>query len=1199
MAERHPSGVTGKDIAVIGYAIRIPGASEEGAIWRVWENEEDRISTFPSSRIQDLNGILPFIQSKEAADGFLPGAYFQDITGFDHSFFHMSFTEACLTDPYQKIFLETAYTAVEHAGYGGSALSGSKTGVYVGYGDGPDYLEFMKQEMGGELTSSPDLKMSGVIGSLGSLVAGRVCHFLGLQGPGIVIDTLCSSSLTAVHQALSAIQRGEVEMALAGGIKLELNPLDSGFRRHGFEAQNGRTMPFDENATGYARSEAAGVVLLKPLDTATQDGDFIHAVIKVSACLHGGGTMGVVTPSFEGVERVVLQALESAGVNAEDISYLETNGTGSRMSDSMELFGLHRAFSHYTSKKQFCGIGSFKANIGHPVHASGIVGLIKIIMAMKHRQIPASIHFEHPNNLFNFMDSPFYMNDRTREWKGAEHSLICGINTMGMSGTNSHVIVAEAPFIAKSPGQEMAGPASYIFVLSSMSKGSLYSLVDRYIAMLQSAQTLNLRDICYTLQRGRGHYEERLAIVFRSREDLLGKLLNLQAKIRTQQGNEVNGIYLRTHHLITAKQSKSRAEDITRMECKQLSVQARVLGEQLIEELTVREELLHTLCDLYTRGADVPWDVFYSKDKPNKAELPTYVFDTSACWYTHLGAASGESNQMQSEVAAAAVADHNVDADSIGGQIKGIWHSILQREGLGDEDHFFELGGDSISLFQMLSLIQKTFQITLNIEEVMLNPTLNTVSELVQSALNQQVDADSLLMLPEMKPADTQGSYPLSANQTRLFAIHGLQGNSVSYNLPAAVEAGEGSDLPKLINSFQCLVDRHEILRTAFEAGDGPPRQYIQDTIQLLPEYYCLEEYESLEDILDRFIRPFDLGKAPLLRIGIVQRHLRNPVLLFDMHHIISDRTTVDLLLCELVDLYNGQTPAPVPLHYKDYACWEQLFHETAVFRKQERYWVSQFSSPVTPVSLPLDYERPISPSYAGGKLQSQPSTVMSGQITGLAEACGVTPFVIGLSAYLVLLYKYTACEDLVVGTPVLGRVGTGADRMLGMFANTLALRNRINGSMTVRDIIQSVKFSSYAAFANQNYPLHELLDQISWKREPNRHPLFDTCFAWMNKEHSIYSFHGVELSWMDIPQRSTLFDLSFNLYDRAEGLVIETVYAAELFKAETMELMLSHYAAIVQQMADKLDTAMEQVMLPVNFKKVELLDEEGSFEFY
>jgi acyl transferase domain-containing protein len=415
------------EVAVIGFAGRFPGARNTGEFWQNLRDGVESISFFTPEELL-ASGVGP---DQFGAPEYVPAkAIVDDVELFDAKFFDYNPREAEMLDPQLRVMLECAVEAFEHAGYDPERCKG-RVGVYAGVSAG-SYLAV-------NLSSHAELidrvgPYQVDIGNHGEFVPSTISFKLNLKGPSINIQTACSTSLVAVHVACQSLLNGECDMALAGGGSITFPHREGYFyQEEGILSPDGHCRPFDANARGTVGGEGAVLVVLKRLVDALADGDTIHAVIKGSAVNNDGAVkIGFTAPSVNGQAEVIADALAMAGVSAESISYVETHGTGTALGDPVEVAALTQTFHADTSLKGFCAIGSLKSNIGHLDAGAGVAGLIKTILALKHAQLPPSLHYENPNPKIDFAASPFFVNDKLVEWKRGDTPRRAGVEPTRM-----------------------------------------------------------------------------------------------------------------------------------------------------------------------------------------------------------------------------------------------------------------------------------------------------------------------------------------------------------------------------------------------------------------------------------------------------------------------------------------------------------------------------------------------------------------------------------------------------------------------------------------------------------------------------------------------------------------------------------------------------------------------------------------------
>ena len=538
-------------IAIVGMACRFPGANNLSEYWRLLESGTDAITSGRPN-----NGDGPQIW----------GGYIDDIEWFDSRFFRIAPVEARLMDPQQRVMLEASWEALEDAGIDPSGLRGSRTGVYVGLG-GSEYRDLIESSG----------KLGNYLGTNASVAAGRIAFALGLEGPAMAIDMACASSLAAVHQAVSALERGEVELALAGGAHFVLSSAVSDFMKQlGLLSTSGQSRPFDASADGSVRGEGCGVLALKRLSDAEADGDRIWAVIKGSAVNQNGASAGLTIPNGPAQERVMEAALSQAGFPGAEVDYLEAHATGSQLGDAIEAHAIASVYGKGREAGRPLLMGTVKSNIGHLEAAAGVAGLIKAVLSMKQGVIPRHLHFETPNPQIDWNSVPLRITSEKAEWPGNRNRQPrAAVSAFGISGTNAHVVLEGydgeggagngsagfSPFVGTSRQvevdlpQQMADLAmptdglnkrmTRLLPLSGRSGGALQELAKRYISWLDGLPRLTgdneaefLADMAWTASVGRSHFDHRMGVAFDGVESLRKGLSNVAERVAVTEEEE-------------------------------------------------------------------------------------------------------------------------------------------------------------------------------------------------------------------------------------------------------------------------------------------------------------------------------------------------------------------------------------------------------------------------------------------------------------------------------------------------------------------------------------------------------------------------------------------------------------------------------------------------------------------------------------
>ena len=632
--EDHPMGqgrgegrramVPGPDeaIAVIGMSARF---AKSPNIKELWKNLAAGADLVEEVSRWDLSRYYPDSATGEYCRH---GSFLDDIDRFDPVFFNISGLEANYMDPQQRLFLEECWKALEDAGYAGgesavqrptmaTTIGERRCGVYVGW-CGVDY--------GFLLGDNPPPQAHW--GTTGSVIPARIAYFLDLHGPAVAVDTACSSSLVAVHLACRALLAGEMDMALAGGVSIQTTP--ASFltpNKGGMLSHTGRCYTFDERADGFVLGEGVGVVVLKRLADAVAARDNIYGVIRGSALNQDGKTNGITAPSARSQERLAREVYQTFNIHPARIGMVEAHGTGTKLGDPIEFEALTRAFRHDTERTQYCAIGSIKTNLGHTIAAAGVAGLIKVLLSLRHKQIPASLHFRQSNPNLRIQDSPFYVNTNLRDWEaerdadGRPYPRLAVLSSFGFSGTNAHMAIEEAPAIERAHGDR----PGYLIVLSARSFDQLCRQVEQLVVHLKDGADQEWEDcgnISYTLLLGRKHFNHRLACVAGDTAELVRLLEQwLGAGQKSAAGSP-------QIHVSDLDGKEHRQEPSLKRYGDQCLQACETAGDEPDGYL----EQLSAIAELYVQGYELEYERLFAGDRYSRISLPTYPFAREHYW---------------------------------------------------------------------------------------------------------------------------------------------------------------------------------------------------------------------------------------------------------------------------------------------------------------------------------------------------------------------------------------------------------------------------------------------------------------------------------------------------------------------------------------------------------------------------------------
>jgi len=591
-------------IAIVGIAGVMPQSENVEEFWDNLRNARNMVTEIPRDRWmwEDYHGdpVKEVNKSNSRWGGFM-----KEVDKFDPLFFGITPREAEMMDPQQRIFIETVWNAIEDSGHKVSDLSGTKTGLFVG-ASAKDYIDVLAEH-------KSSLDGYSASGNSHSILANRVSFLFNLRGPSAPLDTACSSSLIALHRAIESIHTGSSDMAIVGGVQVMLTPIGHiSLSSAGMLSPEGKCRTFDKDANGYVRGEGSGAIFIKPLAKAEADGNSIYAVVKATAENHGGRVTMLTAPNPKAQAELLLEAYDKAQIDPSTIGYIECHGTGTSLGDPIEIQALKKSFSDLyrkhgapEPKTPHCGLSSVKTNIGHLEPAAGIASLLKVLLAIKHREIPGMLHFENLNSYIDLGGSPFYVVDKTIPWPapmgsdGVPLPRRAGVSSFGWGGANAHAVLEE--YIA--PQRPASPQTAQLVVLSAKSEDRLQAYAAALLTHLEKHDVV-LADVAYTLQVGRDPMDERLALIAVSVEELAEKLRAYGA------GNAaIEGLY-------RGRAARGKRPDMS-------------TGQT--------EEGLARLAATWVQGGEVDWNSLHPQNGVGKrfcrrVSLPTYPFARERHW---------------------------------------------------------------------------------------------------------------------------------------------------------------------------------------------------------------------------------------------------------------------------------------------------------------------------------------------------------------------------------------------------------------------------------------------------------------------------------------------------------------------------------------------------------------------------------------
>ncbi|MDQ1354395.1 MAG: hypothetical protein QG657_4704, partial [Acidobacteriota bacterium] len=557
-----------------------------------------------------------------------------------------------------------------------------------------------------------------------------------------------------------------------------------------------------------------------------------------------------------------------------------------------------------------------------------------------------------------------------------------------------------------------------------------------------------------------------------------------------------------------------------------------------------------------------------SKDFPDYM-IPTYFIPMKAIPLTANGkvdrrALPGPEVAYLDENAYGAGA-HKAPRNEIENKLVEIWHDVLSLPHLniGIEDNFFELGGHSLKATILVSKIHKEFDVKVPLAQIFKTPSIMGLAEFIRQAEESRFFSISTVEKKEY--------YALSSAQKRIYILQQMETGGTTYNMPAILLLEGVLDRDKFESIFERLIQRHESLRTSFYLVNDAPVQKIDDKVEFEIEYTDLatDEHGQTRTFLMNFIRPFELSKSPLLRVGVAKEKEDRHILMVDMHHIISDGTSINILVSDFMSLYQGDDLPELMVQYKDFSEWQNSEKQKDSIKRQEDSWIKKFEGEIPVLALPLDYARPSIQSFEGGNFHFEIDKEASGVLKKLTLETDTTMYMVLLALYTVFLSKVTGQEDIVVGTPIAGRRHTDLEKIIGMFVNTLALRNYPSETKRFTEFLQEVKEKTLSAFENQDYQFEDLVERVVTNRDISRNPLFDVMFVLQNIEMSEVELSGLVLKPYGYEDKTAKFDLTLTGVEATGKLFFTFEYSTNLFREETINRFSAYFKNIVNQVID------------------------------
>ena len=1028
------------DIAIVGMALRVPGAETTDQFWDNLVCGKKSIDVFPEGRVLDAENLIKCVNPGREKIEFSRGGYLTNIKKFDYEFFKLSPKEAKFMDPNQRMFLKVAYETIEDAGYTKEDLNNTKTGVFVGNTAWPLYAQYIVQLQSDDLSTA-------MTGNVSSVLASRISYMMNLKGPSVVIDTACSSSLVAVHLACQSIINGECEQAIAGGIKLNLFHTE-GLVKIGIESEDSETRTFDDNADGTVWGEGVAAIFIKPLSKAIKNNDHIYAVIKGSSINQDGTTVGIAAPNAKSQEDVITNAWRNSNIDPENIGYVECHGTGTKLGDPIEVQSLQRAFRKFTKKNDFCAIGSVKPNIGHLDNAAGIVSLIKSALVLENKKIPPLVNFKNLNNNIDFSNSPCFINTEMLDLK--KENNLCGVSAFGLSGTNCHVVLGGY----NNKASDSQNLSENIFCISAKSAFSMKKLVKKYLEYLDCNYDVNIGDLCYTVNARKNHLKEYRAVLIVSNVDQLKKqLIFLLDDIEVCQGK----------NFLDCFQSDRINENLAKIK------------------------------DLYLTGNEIDWNEFYKNSNFKKIKVPLYQFDEKDCWV------NVPSNYKFSKAEPSSQKDENFHTFSLCGRKDGfytdnekfvgeLWSKVLGYEKLDINKNFYELGGDSIAIMKIVSGINEKLGTNLALNEFIQNCTIHGVAQLLPGQMIKSASDDSEIKIIHREENQYE-PFSLTNIQLAYFIGRSRKLNMGGVSTHVYTEIETDMDIERFNLSLNKVIVRHPTLRSiVLENG----MQKVLDDVPIYKvDYVDLSEKTpdqqkaillNERNRMSHFV--FKTDRWPLFEFKAFKLSIDKSYLLVGFDMLIGDGYSIQIVTNEIIKFYkNPDLKLPtIKYSFKDYLEAYEKLKNSDKYKKAKQYWLEKV--PNFPSYPKLPFIKKVSeikvPKFS--RISKSISKEKYEALKRYATTHEVSISVLLCTVYLMVLSYWSNQKDLSISLTIFNRYPFHPDveKIVGDFTSVIALDGHFGDSISFVKALKNVQKTLIQALENKLYDGVELIRELS-----------------------------------------------------------------------------------------------------------------------
>lgn len=1127
------------DIAVIGISARLPNSNNVFEFWNNLMKEKDCKTTLEMKRKYECEKYLRYIGNINKNDYFAEGGYVDDYNCFDYKFFNMTPKEAELMDPHQRIILEEAWKALIDAGYTEESIYATNTGVYIGY---TNDFRFNYWKMVNDI--EPDSYSMAVAPNLSSIIPSRISYMLNLKGPSMLIDTACSSSLVAIHTACEALQNNTCDMAVTGGVRINLLPISNKNKNIGIESPDFSLYAFDETANGTVWGEGAVVFVLQRLEDAKKEKKHIYGIIKGSAVNQDGMSNGITAPNPQSQVEVLIKAWENAKINPEDIAYIECHGTGTNLGDPIEVDSINNAFKKYTNKKQFCGIGSVKSMIGHLDAVSGAAGLLKILLAMQYNQLPGNINFRTSNRDIIFEETSVYYLKEKRNWSDKKkNKRIAGVSSFGFSGTNCHLVVESNSLENSSDNSEKK--CNYLFVLSAKSKKALRNLLKEYKVFLKTNNLYSLGDICYTLCMSRPHYDERIAFVVKSIDELK-KIIN---------------------------SFDDYSQDEFENKC------------EMLKNIYQKDNLgVFGMALDFINGYIPKWETLYPREKHEIVALPTYAFEKHVCWIT------APSKPIKRNVIEEYVDEQGGDENYVNVNLHGhkenkysdiekgialIWKQIIGFSEIDITSDFYELGGHSIAMMQIVNAIQTKYNVGISYSDFNENCTIEKLAKIIEAKRGENIISQYPEIVPEKMALYEE--FPLTDIQMAY-----LLGRRESFEMGGVcthvyLEIITELNLSRLERSLNQVIARHPMLHTIVE-NNGKQRilqeiPYYQIEVKDISSSNKKQQEEIIQEERNTISHHvFEVNEWPMIGVSALKIEDNKHYLFIEFDMLIADGSSLQIIGKDWMAFYEDEKCVIPELKFtfKDYMRGMEELKKSDVYRRDRSFWMKRLDTFPDAPNIPFIINPELISKPHFNRLSAVFDRTKWNMIKSMAQKLKVSTSALLCAAYAEVLAYWSNQPHMGINLTVFNRypfnqevnflVGDFTSVMLVEidFTKTDIFEERVKGIQ--KEIMQNLEYRHYDGV--------EFIRELARKKNRIGEPIMPFVFTSMlfNDEENPWDRLGQTM--MGLSQTPQVY-LDYQAGEMGGELVINWDYVREIFDQSMINSMFKQYIEILEFFAE------------------------------